>query len=283
MITASRDIFYNVMMGEWKGLDIRVLQILGDGKVYSKTFTLEELILDEVEACQNCSSPAINCEDCDGVVEVLALVGFVKINKRKVEEGAVVPLIGDVLFDLRENHVVILSDSDITVVSRAHGAAFAGEDDSRLFEITKVGDVNDVKVGLRMYLMTENKIKRLAIKALHDGRVFKELAGKKAIAVEVTYAHQNKKVLYLRSLRLFNVYFDEEGYVDKELTFPKQSVRQNGMREKYLHSKVIELEIRDKEPELTKAQKEALKERLLKDFGESAWENTPVRIKALLE
>ena len=279
MITASREIFYNVMMGEWKGLDIRVLQILNDGNVYSKTFTVEDFIFDEIDACNNCSPVANDCEECDGMVEIFALVGYIKINKRKVEEGAVVPLVGDVLFDLRENHIVVLSDNDITVISRAYDVPNNHSEEDR--DISDL-PLSDLKLNVKMYLMQESKIKRLAAKALYDGRTFKDLAGKKAIGVEITYTHQNKKPLFIRAIRLFNIYFDENGCVDEELTFPKQSDRQNDTKDKQLSGKVVELEFRDKEPILTKKQKEVLKNRLIKDFGEEVWKNTPVRVKSML-
>ncbi|WP_031515535.1 hypothetical protein [Desulfofalx alkaliphila] len=285
MITASKDVFYNILMGEWKDLNIKVLQVSNDGKAYSKVFRLVDFVFDEVEACENCGAPAANCDECDGVLEILVLVGFVNINKRRVEEGVVVPLIGDVLFDVREGHVVILSDTDITVISRAGENSVLGRDgviDEHTAGITMTNNNgNNVRVKLRLYLVTDNKIKRLALTAMHDGRVFNDLAGKKAVVAELTYAQQDKRVVYLRALRLFYVYFDLDGKINEELTFPKRSSQELPKRSS--KQKVVKLGRRDRYPELTREQKDLVKKRLLRDFGQEVWDNTPMRVKAILD
>lgn len=280
MITASRDVFYNVLMGEWKGLDINVMQISYDGDTYCKKFKLDEFVFDEVEACENCYAPQSYCNQCDGVVEILALLGHVQIKKRLVEDGCLIPLLGDVLFDLREGHLVILTDTDVVIINRAEdNQAVNGRE---AFVNGPKGLKQNSKVKLRMYLTTQNKVKRIALNALHDDRKFEELAGQKAVAVELTYVEFNKKPVYLRSLKLFNVYFDLDGKVNEELTFPKpnNSPKQNAQQQ---GSKVVQLNRRDKAPELTRDQKESLKKRLIKDFGEEVWENSPVTVKLILE
>ncbi|MBM7854277.1 hypothetical protein JOC37_000650 [Desulfohalotomaculum tongense] len=285
MITASRDILFNVLAGEWRERNIRVIQVSSDGDVYSKVFKLEDFIFDEIDACENCRAPSSYCVDCDGVVEILALVGSTRVNRRKVEDGLVVPLLGDVLFDLREGHVSILTDTDVIVISRVGKELLQG-DNAGIGDLVpgsftgRVGG-KDEKVNLRMYLVSGNKIKRLAVNALQDGRLFHELAGKKAVALELTFIRQDKTPLYIRSLRLFYVYFDLDGRVNEELTFPR---RRLGDQPKH-HSgeKVVEIGRRDKEPELTSTQKEIIKQRLLKDFGPEVWNNTPVAVKAILE
>lgn len=287
MITASRDILYNILVGEWKGLNIRVLQVSNGGDVYTKVFRMEDFVFDEVDACDNCGAPAVNCDECDGVVEILALVGYVYVKKRKIEEGVIIPLLGDVLFDLREGHVVILSDTDITVISRAGENAVAGRDDNQEEQNNEVVPSTikgkNVNVNIRMYLVSDNKIKRLALNALHDGRLFQELAGRKAVVAELTYAQQDKNPVYFRSLRFFYVYFDMDGRVNEELTFPRKSHRINGGRERITKGNVVELGRRDKQPVLTKEQKEAIKSRLMRDFGDDVWESTPMRVKAILD
>ncbi|MBO8137192.1 MAG: hypothetical protein H0Z40_03525 [Desulfotomaculum sp.] len=285
MITASRDILVNVLTGEWKGLNVRVLQISNDGGAYSKVFKLEDFLFDEIDACENCRAPSSYCNDCDGVVEILALVGTVKVNKRSVEDGLVVPLLGDVMFDLREGHIAILCDTDVIIISRAGNKTVLDDDKAEIDNLTP-GDYlsnvrgKDEKIKMRLYLVNENKIKRIAVNALQDGRLFKDLAGKKAVGLEIMYVQQDKKPLYIRSLRLFNIYFDLDGNVNQELTFPK---KQGENPKQYSGKKVVEIGRRDKEPELTKDQKEAIRKKLLKDFGQEVWDNTPMVIKAVLE
>ncbi|MCD5407172.1 MAG: hypothetical protein LRZ99_05730 [Desulfotomaculum sp.] len=286
MITASKDIFYNIMIGEWKGLNIRVLQVLGDGNVCSKVFKLEEFIFDEIDACEDCRATVTSCDQCDGVVEIVALLGYVKKNKRKVEEGVIIPLFGDVLFDLREGHVAILTDNDITVISRPRKNVSGDHDhknDQQIIAGSDMESSGNLKVNSRMYLVATSKVKRLAINALNDGRLFHDLAAQKAIVVELTYVKQESIAPYIRSLRLFFAYFDVDGRVDQELTFPKSNVNHESIRESYLQDKVVKLGRRDKKPELTKNQKAILKKRLLHDFGEDTWDNTPMRVKVILE
>jgi hypothetical protein len=274
MITASREIFYNVLMGEWKGLNVKLVHISNDSEANSKVFRLENFVFDEVDACENCNAPASQCEDCEGIVEILALVGSTTVNKRKVEDGFVIPLLGDVIFDLREGLLSILTDTDVVVISRA------GENiDKASLLTTKKSD----KVNLRLYLLTEDKIKRVAVKALQDGRIFHELIGKKAIMAEITYLQLNKKPMYLDSLRFFYVYFDETGKVNEELTFPRRNQHRDEIEPERYNKKVVAIGRRDKQPELNKKQREVVRERLIKDFGEEVWKNTPMRVKALLE
>ncbi len=282
MITASRDVFYNILMGEWKGLNISVMQVSSDGQTYTKVFKLDEFLFDEVDACENCRAPESYCDECDGVVEILALVGFVQIKRRLVEDGFVIPLLGDVLFDLRESHLAILTDTDVVVISRAEDGidALDSEDNNNTRHAKSA--LKNTNIKLRMYLATKNKVKRLAVNALQDGRKFADLAGKKAVAVELTYVEEDKVPIYLRSIKLFNVYFDLDGQVNAELTFPEHRSSRE-LPDKHQDSKVVELGRRDKKPELTDKQKEMLIEKLIKDFGKEVWDNTPMIVKAALE
>lgn len=281
MITASREIFYNVLLGDWQGLNIKLIHISSDSKVSVKVFRLENFIFDEVEACENCRAPLSQCSDCEGVVEVLALVGSVEINNRPVEDGFVIPLLGDVIFDLREGLVSVLTDTDVVVISQALEGSLSGLENLESGSISLVKPHRE-KINLRLYLLTEQKIKRLAVKALQDGRLFTDLAGKKAVVVEVTYVQSDKTPIYFRTLQFFNVYFDEEGRVNKELTFPKQQTGKT-MKPVSKNAKVVPIGYRDKPPELTSKQKAVIKTRLLKDFGEEVWDNTPARVKTILD
>ncbi|MEG6616133.1 hypothetical protein V6C27_06785 [Peptococcaceae bacterium 1198_IL3148] len=276
MITASREIFYNVMMGEWKGLNVKLVHISSDAEANSKVFRLDNFVFDEVEACENCQAPASQCDACDGFIEILALVGTITINKRKIEDGFVIPLLGDVIFDLREGLLSILTDTDVVVISRA------GENIDHKITGT-ITNKKGNRVNRRLYLMTESKVKRVAVTALQDGRLFPDLAGKKAIVADINYVHENKSPIYLDSLRLYYVYFDENGKVNEELTFPRRNQPQDDVDQNQYNDKVVAIGRRDKQPELSKKQKELVKERLLKDFGEEVWSNTPMRVKALLE
>lgn len=276
MITASREIFYNVLMGEWKGLNVKLVHISSDAEANSKVFRLENFVFDEVDACENCHAPASQCDDCEGIVEILALVGSVTINKRKVEDGFVIPLLGDVFFDLRDGLLSILTDTDVVVISHA------GENThSKVTGL--ISNPKSDKVNMRLYLLTEGKVKRVAVNALQDGRIFHDLVGKKAIVAEITYVHENKSPRYFHSLRLFYVYFDENGKVNEDLTFPHRGLRQDDADQDQFDEKVVAIGKRYKQPELSKQQRELIKERLLKDFSEEVWENTPARVKAILE
>ncbi|MTI80131.1 MAG: hypothetical protein FH758_04475 [Firmicutes bacterium] len=283
MITSSRDILLNVLAGEWKGLNIRIIQISSDGDAYSKVFTLEDFLFDEIDACENCRAPSTYCNECDGIIEILALVGSVKVNKRRVEDGIVVPLLGDVMYDLREGHIAILCDTDIIIISRANSES---KNDGAGIQKISPGNYNggvkrkDEQIKLRLYLVTENKVKRVAVDALQDSRLFHDLAGKKAVGLELTFVQQDKEPKYIRSLRLFNVYFNLDGRVNEELTFPSKSQEETP---KQTDEKVVEIGRRDKEPELNNDQKEIIKKKLLKDFGQEVWDNTPMVIKAVLE
>lgn len=281
MITASREIFYNVLLGEWKGLNIKLVHISSDAKVSAKVFRLENFIFDEVDACETCQAPASQCDDCEGVVEVLALVGTVEINNRRVEDGFVIPLLGDVIFDLREGLISVLTDTDVVVISQGIGGYFSDVEELETGTIREV-EPRTEKINLRLYLLTEQRIKRLALKALQDGRLFDDLAGKKAVVAEVTYVQHGKTPLYLRSLQFFHVYFDEDGRVNKELTFPSRHQGET-KEQRTKNSKVVRIGHRDKPPQLNSTQKEIVKTRLLKDFGEDVWENTSARVKTILD
>lgn len=134
--------------------------------------------------------------------------------------------------------------------------------------------------GTRTYFLKKGRI----IKVGSDtwcSRVFPDLAGKSAVRVEVVF---DRSRTYIVRIIMDYIYFDEDGRInhypqDLRLAELLERGLSESERQEKARGKVLLFRYRPKRVIMTDLQKQLLKERINRDFGEGTWESLPGQMR----